>query len=102
MSRWYWGAVLCAVGFAISWFMPAYMTLEGGAVWPGEIGRGWNNRDANGNPTHNDQGDRIKPNRFRDAALVAFGLGAVGLAGYGFLYPKKRRIPVGSARETRP
>ena len=45
--------------------MPAYMTLEGGAVWRSKVERGWNNRDADGNPLHDDLGNRIKPNPVR-------------------------------------
>ena len=71
--------------------MPAYMTLEGGAVWPSQIGRGWNNRDADGNPLHDDLGNRIRPNPVRTAALFAFGVGTAGFAGAGHLYPRKRR-----------
>ncbi len=98
MSRWYWGAVVCAALFALTWFMPAYVTEEGGAVWPSQIGRGWNNRDADGNPLHDDLGNRIRPNPVRPVALVAFGVGAAALAVAGALYPKKkRRRPGGSA-----
>ena len=70
MSHRYWGATACAVGFAISWLMPAYMTLEGGAVWRSEVERGWNNRDADGNPLHDDLGNRIKPNPVRHGGVA--------------------------------
>ena len=70
MSHRYWGATACAVGFAISWLMPAYMTLEGGAVWPSEVGRGWTNRDADGHPLHDDLGNRIKPNPVRHGGVA--------------------------------
>ncbi|HKI31398.1 MAG TPA: hypothetical protein VKA46_05995 [Gemmataceae bacterium] len=91
MSRWYWGAVVCAVLFGITCLMPAYVNEEGGAVWPWQIGRGWNNRDADGRPTHDDLGNRIKPNWVRTAALVVFGAGAGGLAVAGYFYPTRRR-----------
>ena len=91
MSRWYWGAVACAVLFVLAWFMPAYVTGEGGAVWPRQIGRGWNNVDADGHPRHDDLGNRIYPNRVRTAALVGFGVGTAALAGAGYFFPRKRR-----------
>jgi hypothetical protein len=100
MSRWYWGAVVSAALLVVSWLMPAYMTEEWGAVWPSQIGRGWNNRDADGNPLHDDLGNRIRPNPVRPVALVVFGVGAAALAGAGAFYPtKKRRPPTGSANQ---
>jgi hypothetical protein len=91
MSRWYWAAVACAVCFVITLLMPAYVTKEWGGVWWWQIGRGWNDTDPDGNPRHDDLGNRIWPNHVRTVALYAFGAGTVGLAVAGYLSPKKRR-----------
>ena len=91
MNRWYWAGVICAVCFALSWFMPAYMTEEGGAVWPWEIGIGWNNVDADGNPRHDAKGNRIKPNPVRKVALVIFAAGGAACAVAGYLQAAKKR-----------
>jgi len=93
MNRWYWGGILCAVCFVISWFMPAYITKEWGAVWSWEIGRGWNNVDADGYPTHDDRGNQIKPNPVRKVALVVFALAGGALAVAGYLQNSRRREP---------
>jgi hypothetical protein len=93
MNRWYWGAVICTGLFALTWLLPPYMTQEGGVVWRSEIGRGWNNKDADGNPTHDDKGNRIQPNPVRPVALIVLGLGAAALAGAGYLVPRRRRQP---------
>jgi hypothetical protein len=90
MSRWYWAAVACAVLFVLTLLMPAYVTDEGGGVWWWQIGRGWNNVDDNGQPRHDDLGNRIHPNRVRTAAVWAFGAGTAALAVAGFFSPKKR------------
>ena len=97
MTRWYWGAVVCGVLFIVSWIMPPYMTEEWGVVWRGQIGRGWNNLDPDGNPRHDDLGNRIRPNPVRTAALIVFGIGAATLAAAGYFDPKKRRQPPGGS-----
>jgi hypothetical protein len=91
MNRWYWGAIVCVILCAITAVMPAYETEDGYGVWFWQIGRGWNNRDANGNPTHDDLGNRIRPNYVRLGALYAFGAGATALAIAGFFSPRRRR-----------
>jgi hypothetical protein len=93
MNRWYWGAVVCAALFALSWLVPPYMTEEWGIVWRSEVGRGWNNLDADGNPRHDDLGNRIRPNPVRTAGLIVFGVGTLTLAAAGYFDPKKRRKP---------
>ncbi len=98
MSRWYWGALICAALFALTLVLPPYMTEDGGVVWRSEIKRGWNNRDADGHPLHDDLGNRIRPNPVRPVALVLFGVSAAALACVGALSPKKkRRRPADSA-----
>ena len=90
MNRWYWGGVICAVGFSLSWISPAYITEEWGGVWFWEIGRGWNNVDPDGNPKHDDKGNRIKPNPVRKVALIFFGLGGAACTVAGYLQDAKR------------
>jgi hypothetical protein len=90
MTRWYWGAVVCAALFVITLPMPAYVTEQGGGVWWWQIGRGWNNVDSDGHPRHDDLGNRIHPNRVRTAALFVFGIGTAALAVAGYFSPNKR------------
>ena len=92
MNSWYWIAVVCAACFAVSWFMPAYITKEWGAVWPWEIKSGWNNLDDNGNPTHDDLGNQIKPNPVRKVALVIFGVSGAIFVVAGYFHNAKQRI----------
>jgi hypothetical protein len=99
MNRWYWAAVVCAGLFVFTWLMPAYVNEQGGAVWPWQIGHGWNNVDADGHPRHDDLGNRIRPNGVRTAALFSFGFGASSLAVAGFFSPKKHRRRSDSSSE---
>jgi hypothetical protein len=91
MNRWYWGATACAVLFVITLVLPAYVNEQGGGVWWWQIGIGWNNVDENGHPRHDNEMNRIRPNRVRTVALWAFGIGTAGLAAAGFLSPPKKR-----------
>jgi hypothetical protein len=95
MSRWYWGAIACGVGFAIAWLMPEYVRKDGlGGVYGRDVGLGWNWRDADGNPLHDAQGNAIKPNHVRTIVLFAFGLAAAVLAGAGLLSPKRKKVRI--------
>jgi hypothetical protein len=103
MSRWYWGAIACGLGFALAWLLPEYVTDEGGGVSSRDVGIGWNWRDADGNPLHDALGNRIKPNRVRTVALIGFGAGAVALVGAGLALPRKKKARiVRSCEETFP
>jgi hypothetical protein len=95
MSRWYWGAIACGVCFGLTWLMPEYVRKDGlGGVYGRDVGLGWNWRDADGNPLHDNQGNAIEPNRVRTAALVGFGLAAAALFAAALVYrkPKKPRV----------
>jgi hypothetical protein len=90
MSRWYWAGIACAALFVITWLMPAYVTDQGGGVWWWQIGQGWNNVDENGDPRHDDLGNRIHPNWVRKLALYGFGIGGAACTVAGYLSGKKR------------
>jgi len=94
MSRWYKAAIACAVAFVVSWFaIPEYYYRDKDGyygVYRWEVGLGWNWRDADGNPTHDAVGNAIKPNAVRTAVLAVLAAGAVGLAGAGLAFPKRR------------
>ena len=72
--------------------MPAYITKEWGAVWPWEIKRGWNDLDADGNPTHDDLGNQIRPNPVRKVALIIFGVSGAFFVVAGYVHNARRRI----------
>jgi hypothetical protein len=94
MSRWYKAAILCAVLFVVSWFaIPEYYYQDRDGyygVYRWQIGLGWNWRDADGNPLHDAAGNAIKPNWARTVFLGCLALAAAGLAGAGFLTPRRR------------
>ena len=93
MSRWYWGAVACVVGFVLCWFiLPPYERKDGlGAVYRSQIGLSWNWTDSSGNPLHDAVGNPIKPFWPRTLVLAVFGVGAVGLFATGLAFPRRRR-----------
>jgi hypothetical protein len=100
VSRWYKAAIAVAVAFAVSWFaIPEYYWQDKDGsygVYRWQVGLGWNWTDSDGNPTHDAVGHSIKPNRVRTVILALLAVGAVGLAGAGLAFSKRRRPPAPS------
>jgi hypothetical protein len=100
VSRWCKAATACALVFEVSWVaIPEYYTWDRDGyygVYRWNMGQGWNWIDSDGNPLHDRLGNSIRPNRVRTVILCALAVGAVGLAGAGLAFPKRRRPPPSS------
>jgi len=93
MSRWYWGAIACAIAFVLCWFLlPEFERKDGlGAVYRSQVGLGWNWTDSSGNPLHDAQGNAIQPFWPRTVLLIIFAVGAAVLLAAGLSFPRRRR-----------